>query len=197
MDGVNETPRRAYPSPGLDEIALRGRVFCDSGTKEDDVSAIWAIDINAVKAEAIQLLSQNGVIGDPKGRDFSFGDPDVFDRVFLQRATHIVAPVQPLRMNERATAQQGLYLCPNSSLWGFEFAMKRVLRSDSERLDTWHREKHIEPQARSELLRELHRMNVNYATLFPGLDGFARSLGTNVTVSDFKYVFGDDFDSRV
>jgi hypothetical protein len=88
------------------------------------VSAIWAIDINAVKAEAIQLLSQNGVIGDPKGRDSSFGDPDVFDRVFLQRATHIVAPVQPLRMNERATAQQGLFLCPNSSLWGFEFAIE-------------------------------------------------------------------------
>jgi hypothetical protein len=41
-------------------------------------------------------------------------------------------------------------------------------------------------------------MNINYATLFPGLDGFARSLGTNITVSGFTYIFGGDhFDSRV
>ena len=41
-------------------------------------------------------------------------------------------------------------------------------------------------------------MNINYATLFPGLDGFARSLGTNVTISGFEYAIrGDYFDSRV
>ena len=40
-------------------------------------------------------------------------------------------------------------------------------------------------------------MNINYATLFPGLDGFARSLGTNVTVSGLHYFGGDQFDSPV
>jgi len=34
----------------------------------------------------------------------------------------------------------------------------------------------VRPEARLKLLRELHRMNVSSATLFPGLDGFARSL---------------------
>ncbi len=34
----------------------------------------------------------------------------------------------------------------------------------------------IWPKARLDLLRELHRMNISHATLFPGLDGFARSL---------------------
>ena len=40
----------------------------------------------------------------------------------------------------------------------------------------------ISPTARRGILRQLHRMNISYATLFPGLDGFAQSLGTNLTI---------------
>jgi hypothetical protein len=168
---------------------------------QDQTSAIWAIDINAVKNEAVQLLVENGVIDDPAEPDFSFSEPDVFDRVFLQNTNPaIVAPVQPLKMNERATSQQGLFLCPNALMWGFEFGLKQVLKSDRDRVGAWCREKKLEdepskperlfklkiaPQARSEVLRQLHRMNINYATLFPGLDGFAQSLRTNVTISGF------------
>ena len=32
------------------------------------------------------------------------------------------------------------------------------------------------PEFRREILRSLHRMNINRAALFPGLDGFAQSL---------------------
>ena len=52
----------------------------------------------------------------------------------------------------------------------------------------------IRPEARREILRELHRMNISYATLYPGLDGFARSLGTTVTMSEFSCL---DFDPEV
>jgi hypothetical protein len=172
---------------------------------EDQTSAVWAIDINAVKGEAVRLLVENGVIHDPVGPDFSFSDPDVFNRVFLQDTNpSIVAPVQPLRMNERATSQQSLFLCPNTLSLGFEFGLKQVLRSDRDRVGASRGERKpedepsnperlfklkIAPQARSEVLRELHRMNINYATLFPGLDGFARSLGTSVTISGFDQLF--------
>ena len=36
------------------------------------------------------------------------------------------------------------------------------------------------PETRLDILRYLHRVNITYASLFPGIDGFARSLGTNV-----------------
>ena len=188
--------------------------FAVAEAKEGTTSAIWAIDIDAVKGEAVRLLVQSGVIDDPKGAEFSFSEPSVFERVLLQETNpSIIAPVQPLKMNERATSQQSLFLCPNSLMFGFEFALKQVLKSDRDRVKAWCLEDHpeeeplrlerlfklyVEPQARNELLQELHRMNVNYATLFPGLDGFARSLGTNVTVSAFKYLLGgDDVDSIV
>ena len=35
----------------------------------------------------------------------------------------------------------------------------------------------LDPALRAEALRALYRMNVTYATLFPDLDGLARSLG--------------------
>jgi hypothetical protein len=158
-------------------------------------------------------LSESGVIEDPRGPDFSFSDPIVFDRVCLHD-THpaIVAPVQPLKMNERAVSQQGLFLCTNSLKFGFEFALKQVLKYDRDRFEALWRENHpedeppkperlfklsIAPSARTDMLRELHRMNINFASLFPGLDGFAQSLGTNITVSHVSYLPSPDFDSLV
>lgn len=51
-------------------------------------------------------------------------------------------------------------------------------------------------------LRALHKMNISYATLFPGLDGFARSLCTNAKIrSDdnefFRSLADDEFDSKI
>jgi hypothetical protein len=36
----------------------------------------------------------------------------------------------------------------------------------------------VEPSAHPQVTRELHRMNVTYASLFPDLDGLARSLAS-------------------
>lgn len=121
--------------------------FATAEAKKDEESAIWAIDVDAVKAEAIRLLSQSGFIDDPTTSDFSFSDPDVFERVLLHTTNPaIVAPVQPLRTNERATSQQGLFLCPNSTMIGFEFALKQVLKSDRERNEARYREKYPEEE---------------------------------------------------
>jgi hypothetical protein len=40
------------------------------------------------------------------------------------------------------------------------------------------------PRVRKEILRRLRRMNMTSATLFPGLDGFARSLNTLVAMPE-------------
>ena len=157
----------------------------------DQTSAVWAIDINAVRSEAIQMLVESGMTF-ASNKDFSFSSREWFEQVFLQEISPppIVAPVQPLRMNKRVTSQQGLFLCPTGELlpWGFEYKLKRVLvshlrRHEASLLSLPLFKLCIAPGARVQLLRELHRMNINYATLFPGLDGFARSLGTAVTLS--------------
>lgn len=196
--------------------------FAVADAREKETSAIWAIDIPAIKDEALTLLIEGGSLERPADTRFSFSDHDVFNRVFMQETKPaIVAPVQPFRSDERATAQQGLFLCPNSLDLGFEFGLKQVIKSRQDRMEKSWREMlppdEVEPAksdplfkplykltiaslARVELLRGLHRMNISYATLFPGLDGFARSLNTNVTLSDKDSlfdVFEGEFDSRI
>jgi len=39
---------------------------------------------------------------------------------------------------------------------------------------------------RGDILSELNKMNINRGSLFPGIDGFARSLGLNVEIATLK-----------
>jgi hypothetical protein len=102
-----------------------------------------------------------------------------FNKVFLQQGDGppiIVAPVEPFHTSERMTVQQGLFLCSNSLSLRFEQSLAWLLgRGEGEATRLIRFE--IMPQVRAPLLTELDRMNITEATLFPGLDGFARSLG--------------------
>jgi FRG domain len=154
----------------------------------DAPSAVWALDVGTLKHEALQhFRSIDSVFSTP---NFQFGSAGVFDELgrHLWDGNRIV-PVQPLRMNERLTVQQGLFLYP-VSIFGFESALKNTIDSWCRRIsrpdacNNYVYKLVVEPQARLEILKELNRMNVTYASLFPGIDGFARSLRTNVRIRD-------------
>ena len=187
--------------------------FATAEARPNEPSAVWAIDIAAVRNEAIELLSSADSINVSPTKAFSFSEREIFNSVFMaQTLPAIVAPVQPFKTNERVTSQQSLFLCPNSTMFGFEFALKQVLSSDHDRMHEEYEKEFgpdqiatperlfklvIAPSARQEILRELHRMNITYATLFPGLDGFGRSLNTCLTMSDGIYFVDEDVDSQV
>lgn len=190
--------------------------FAVADMKDDVTSAVWVIDILSLKTEAIEILAEANVIALPESGHFSFSDRDVFNEVILRESLPVVVvPVQPFRTNERVTSQQGLFLCTNSSNRTFEFGLKQVLQCEYERYCEWCAENYpgtepetpreqqkmlklcIRPTVRRELLIELHRMNINYATLFPDIDGFSRSLGTNLTIVEDGYLGCNDFDSTI
>jgi hypothetical protein len=81
-------------------------------------------------------------------------------------------------MNERLTIQQGLFLCPAIVRQSFEQNLEAT------RLQGTTIEKLTFPASlREDILAELNKMNINRATLFPGLDGFAQSLAVNVQIA--------------
>ena len=98
---------------------------------------------------------------------------EAFNNIFC-KGFRFVCPITPYEMNQRLTVQQGLFLCPGDVSASFQenlaaaqsntSIIKFVIPSDVE--------------VRKEILFMLQRMNMNAATLFPGLDGFARSLKT-------------------
>jgi FRG domain len=84
--------------------------------------------------------------------------------------------LNPFRLNERLTIQQGLFLAPGDGTMSFLGNLSRLksIGAPGSNLTRF-----IIPRARSgDIARTLHEMNVTETTLFPGLDGFARSLWT-------------------
>jgi FRG domain len=121
-----------------------------------------------------------------------------------------VFEAQPFRLNERLAVQQGVFLCPLSvdvplmeSLAGTlkfqlsDFATAKVQTLDSltrgvslgEALKGCSVIKVLLPvTTHHDALHDLWKMNISAATLFPGLDGFARSLRHFIRIDNLWHV---------
>ena len=146
-------------------------------------AAVWAFNVEACKQNAIDILASEN-----SDQTLSLGKPEIFRKAFMREhetgglAPQLcVAPIQPFRMNERITIQQGLFLCPAQVSSSFE----QNLSSMNSKGTTF--EKHVfSVTLRRDILSELNKMNINRASLFPGIDGFAQSLGLNVEIATMK-----------
>lgn len=104
------------------------------------------------------------------------------------RGPTVIIAVSPSLANRRMTLQQGLFLCSSDPNVQFHQSLQDLLpnanaKSGSPTLAKFT----LAPSMRLEALRELGRMNISYATLFQGIDGFGRSLATRLAVSDPKH----------
>ena len=101
-----------------------------------------------------------------------------------------VCRLNPFHLNERLILQQGVFLAPGDVTRSFMDNLHVLFSSKNSRdhfikliLDT-------DLSFTKEAISELHRMNVNRATLFPGLDGFATSLGNSVVIHEVVVPYG-------
>jgi FRG domain len=103
---------------------------------------------------------------------YQFGPSPATSRKFVKNEN-------PLYLNERLTAQQGAFLCPADIRSPFVDNLKAMDGWDSGtnilRLDL-----DLAPSEAVRFARKLKTMNVSFASLFPGLDGFARSIGQQI-----------------
>lgn len=150
--------------------------LCDSvGSKNDSV--LWAINKNWLwecEKRYLKIIGLNTEQAD-------FDNPVTFKKVFLKykpKTDGLVIAVNPYRQNERLQHQQGLFLIPLRMDISFEENLKRmalrnpksgthpiqkfILKADAEMIKT--------------ALRYFRKMNITIESLFPGLDGYARSL---------------------
>jgi hypothetical protein len=98
-------------------------------------------------------------------------DGDSFRKLFMQQPPQrFVCAANPIRMNERMTIQQGVFLAPGNVGCAFKRNVRRTpgLQHFIEIV--------IDISLEAEILRKLYGMGINNGTLFPGLDGYARSL---------------------
>jgi hypothetical protein len=144
-----------------------------------DDCAVWAIDENAAKRRAVERLrtidpdsswlqEQHDIAG------------AVDERLLASPAERFVAPVRPPRVNARMALQQGLFMClgdPGSDLIA-------NLRTEAKGLEPLRVVRLEFPRSlRPHALWALRRMGITREALFPGLDGFARSLSDQLVAA--------------
>jgi hypothetical protein len=138
---------------------------------QHDISvAVWAINFNFLKNKALSEL-ESELSADIRENKNLINEP-LFEKIFYQNNSNLVFPVEPFRMNRRYSLQQSIFVSTGNSnetfisqlsFLGSELA-KAVIKIELPSL------------LQKEVLRDLQRMNLNRASLFPDLDGYAASL---------------------
>lgn len=142
-----------------------------------DGYVLWAADARRLRRAA------NRALGEPEDADLlsaaDGGQAPRWAAVFGPggadplRLAPLVYPAAPFRLNERLTLQQGVFLCPRQITQPFVDNLRATAPGPGA-LKAFT----IPEAARIPFLEDLDRMNMNSATLFPGLQGFAESLWT-------------------
>jgi hypothetical protein len=164
-----------------------------------DAAAIWAFNMIPLNQHAAIHLRDIGCEGVP---ELPLDLPDFILDPQLTRGAPVVACGEPPKMNERMAAQQGMFLLPaniqrsfTENLFG-SFGHNALPPPAEERLVQRAEDigaagdfplvmkLTIPSSVRSEAMRDLQFMNITAATLYPGLDGFAKLLQTRLTLGD-------------
>lgn len=138
--------------------------------RADHCIAVWCMNIEHLKNRALQILSQE--FGNALNETQNLINEKVFEVLFHQNNKNLVFPVEPFRMNRRYSVQQSVFVSTGTSATPF---MKQLqfLEDDMPKavikLEMPSRDKNM-------ALRELLKMNLHRASLFPDLDGYALSL---------------------
>jgi hypothetical protein len=190
--------------------------FAARDAKDDKPWAIWAINQFKLKKHALNMMRSREVLNTLAKRNPRFDEQrdlaswedfisscENFKVTFFVRLKKegdlpaIVAPVEPFRTSERMTIQQGAFLCANTLRSPFKWILAATLKEASAGTE-WLKKLEIAAAARIEVLAELHRMNITEATLYPGIDGFARSLAVSAEIPGMapagmgKLLWGDN-----
>lgn len=138
--------------------------------------AVWIVNDTWCKEAAINALAGSRTTDDLRLLDQAIDHRDEPRLARILVGEPIVAfvfPLSPFRLNERLTLQKGLFLCPGDVTRTFEENLRALDGHDREE----HVLKFVLPRAcLQDTARRLFDLNITDATLFPGLDGFARSL---------------------
>jgi hypothetical protein len=144
----------------------------------DTEAVVWALDNNSawINISLKKALNDEEAYNDIM-KDQNAIKQGTFKKIFMRPSPiDVVCPMNPFSLNERLSIQQGVFLCPGNVLKPFEDnlfgllsqytlkdKLKKLIFTENKRF-------------RKEIFQHLHRMNINPATLYPGLQGFAMSM---------------------
>jgi hypothetical protein len=145
----------------------------------DDDSVLWAIDMTWLKRRSLEIL-RSADPHCPDSSDFVAFVQYVNQIILGGEKAFAIVPADPMQLNERMIAQQGQLLCNVGKSTGFTNVLLGMLINTTPTKDQVISRSILKREHRIGLLEELQRMNIHRASLFPGIDGFARSLAVTL-----------------
>ena len=102
---------------------------------------------------------------------------DNFERYFFSNANEIIWSGEPTEMDDRLVAQSGTFVVPGV----IDKPLEAILNGYESEEELLH--KIVLPaRIRMDAMKWLYRMNITNASLFPGLDGLARSIAVELEI---------------
>lgn len=145
----------------------------EQANQENGKIAIWVVNKNFLFQKALEYFK--GKIDKNAWTSYAFDDM-TFQYAFEKSKEgdfNCLFPVEPKNTNQRYYLQQAIFLCqgnPYESLTSqFGFLGQELLEKTIMKIT-------IPASEKKKAIRDLIKMNITRATLFPGLDGFAKSL---------------------
>jgi len=162
----------------------------ESSSLEDVHACVWCISQHKLEDRASELLEEelHYDVSDVKS-DILYNDGRQIANLLIGIDTphNAVIPLMPYRLNERMSIQQGIFLFPSNlcvSVMDNLYSMFDVHAMDevhfrhiTHSFNDYCVIKLVIPSiCHKEIMADLNRMNITASSLFPGLDGHARSL---------------------
>jgi len=132
--------------------------------------AVWAINFNFLKNRALDELEEEFSVEIKENKNLI--NETLFEKIFFHNNRNLVFPVEPFRMNRRYSLQQSIFVSTGNSNESFMGQLNFLGKEISKAVVQIE----IPSILQKEVLRDLQRMNLNRASLFPDLDGYAASL---------------------
>ena len=168
--------------------------FAVENAEAKDDCIIWAFNAESMKDKLKRILPAKSWLLTYQ-RDSNLQLHRDFESIFMSKSpTPFICPMNPYEFNERLVVQQGVFLCPSDVSKAFEYNLRKPFSKAGLRKNLFKYTVTDNTELRKDILRHLHRMNMNRATLFPGLQGFAESLTTLLAFRDVPKVLPADPD---
>ncbi|MDB5197708.1 MAG: hypothetical protein JWP88_2079 [Flaviaesturariibacter sp.] len=132
--------------------------------------SIWAIHLPFLKTKALEKLAKH--YSDTVKEEKKFVDEALFEKIFYDNTCSLIFPVEPFRMNRRYSLQQSIFISTGNAAEPFMQQLD-FLEADMARTVI---KIELPSALQKEVLRDLQKMNLSRASLFPDLDGYAGAL---------------------
>lgn len=143
-------------------------------------AAIWAVNPTALNQPV--RLKKNGKFARVDPRTLGPWQEGNYERHLLGNQHSFVVYGEPRIMNQRLIAQSGTFVIPAT----LEKSVEEILSSYRDPKNALVKFVLKSNALRDRAMLELYTMNVTYYSLFPGLDGLARSMGYE---SEYSWAF--------